>query len=230
MANFFIPELFFYDFPRVLAKFPITLKIVLAAVVIGLGLGSVLALFRIRKTPVLSQLAAVYISYIHGVPIVVQLFMIYYGLPMLLRAVWKIDTRSMDKMIFIYVTYGLNQAGFMAEIIRGAVQSVPKGQWEAGYSVGLSAPRTFFGIILPQSVRVALPSFETDFIGLFRNTALAYMVGIVDMMGQVSVLSSTTFHTLEGYLCVVVIQVVISIILEQLFGILNKRLTFGKKI
>lgn len=230
MNRFFDTEVFQYSFPRILAKFPVTLQIVLVATVTGLLLGAGLAYVRTRHTPVLSQLAAVYISYIRGVPVLVQLFVIYYGLPMLLREVAGIDTRNLDKMIFIHVTYGLNQAGFMAENMRSSIKSVPAGQWEAGYASGLSGFQTFRRIVVPQAARVAIPSFETGFVALFRSTALAYMVGIADMMGQVRVLSNVTFRTIEGYVCVMIIQVVISLVLERLFSLLNRKLRFGKKI
>lgn len=230
MNRFFDADVFQYEFPRILARFPITLQIVLVATVAGLLLGAGLAFVRIRRTPVLSPVAGVFISYIRGVPVLVQLFVIYYGLPMILREAAGIDTRDMDKMIFIHVTYGLNQAGFMAENMRSSVKAVPAGQWEAGYASGLTGFQTFSRIVVPQAARVAIPSFETGFVALFRSTTLAYMVGIADMMGQVRVLSNTTFRTIEGYICVMIIQVVISLLLERLFGLLNRKLRFGKKI
>lgn len=229
MGTYFSWDEFRSSFPKILAKFPVTLEIVIVAMLIGLLLGIVLALFRIKKVPVLSQLAGIYISYIRGVPVLVQLFVVYYGLPMLLRH-FDIDTSSIDKILFIYVTYGLNQSGFMAEIIRAAIQSVPIGQTEAGYSVGLTESQTFRRIVLPQAVKVAIPNLETMFIMLFKSTALAYMVGIIDMMGKVKQLSVLTHRTLEGYTCVAIIFVVLSLVLERVFELVNKKLKYGSKI
>jgi L-cystine transport system permease protein len=217
------------SFPKILAKFPVTLEIVVVATVIGLLLGLLLAFMRIKKIPVLCQLAGIYISYIRGVPVLVQLFIVYYGLPMILRS-YGIDTSHINKIIFVFVTYGLNQAGFMAEIIRASILSVPVGQTEAGYSVGLTEFQTFQRIVLPQAIKVAIPNLETMFIMLFKSTALAYMVGIIDMMGKVSALAVINFRTLEGYLCVVIIFAAVSLFLEHLFEWINKKLRYGNTI
>lgn len=229
MGTYFSWDVFKRSFPKILAKFPVTLEIVLVAVLVGLVLGVILALFRIKKIPVLSQLAGIYISYIRGVPVLVQLFIVYYGLPMLLRR-FDIDVNNINKIIFIFVTYGLNQSGFMAEIIRAAIQAVPIGQTEAGYSVGLTESQTFIRIVLPQAVKIAIPNLEMMFIMLFKSTALAYMVGIIDMMGKVTQLSVLTYRTLEGYTCVAIIFIVVSLVLERIFELINKKLKFGSKI
>ena len=228
MGDFFKWSRVWEYFPKILSKFPITLEIVLGSFAIGLVLGSIIALIKINKIPVLCQLGSIYISYIRGTPILVQLFIAYYGIPVFVNSVLHIDVNGWDKMVYVYMAYGFNQAGFLAEIIRGAIISVDAVQTEAGYSVGMTGAQTFFRIVLPQATRIALPPMGATFITLFRSTALAYMLGIMDIMGKAKNLGVTTFHTLEGYVDATIIFVITSIILEQIFNLLNKRLDYGK--
>ena len=128
-------------FPKILSRFPVTLLIVVVSVAGGLVLGFILAAARIFKIPVLRELAALYISFVRGTPVLVQLFVVYYGLPLL--------------------------GAFMSEIIRSSIESVPKGQREAAASVGLTTFQAYKRIIIPQAFKIAAPSFGTRVIGSF---------------------------------------------------------------
>lgn len=228
MGDFFKWSRVFEFFPKVLAKFPVTLEIVLGSFLIGLLLGAIIAVIRIKKIPVLSQLCAVYVSYIRGTPILVQLFVAYYGVPQLLTSVAHVDVSTWDKMFYVFFAYGLNQSGFLSEIIRGAINSIDSVQTEAAYSVGLTELQTFIRIIFPQAARIALPSMGTTFITLFRSTALAYMLGVIDIMGKAKNIGVTTYHTMEGYVDAAIIFIVVSIFFEQVFNQINKRLDYGR--
>ena len=225
-SSFFSCERLADAFPQILEKLPVTFEIVLVATVIGLAAGTLLALIRIKKIPVLNQLAFLLISFLRGTPALVLMFVVYYGMPMFFRAVLHIDLSDTDAMVFVFVTFGLNQAGYMAEQIRAAILSVPVGQTEAAYSVGLTQRQAFTRIVFPQAIKVAIPGLETMFVTLFQDTALAYMIGVVDMMGKVKLLAAVTFHSIEGYTCVAVIFIVISLVLEKLFSILNRKMAF----
>lgn len=217
-------------FPKVLSRLPVTLNIVLVSISIALVLGTIVAVVRIKKIPVLCQLAAIYVSFVRGTPILVQLFLVYYGIPFLI--VWLVGsniTSEWNKLIFVYIAYALNEAGFLSEHIRAAILSVPAGQTEAGYSVGLSGSQTFFRIVFPQAFRVLLPGFSAMLVGLLPATSLAYMLGVSDMMGKVKAIGTVTFHTLEGYFCAAVIFVVASFVLEQVFARLIKQFDYEKK-
>lgn len=217
-------------FPKVLSRLHVTFQIVLVSISIALVLGTVVAVVRMKKVPVFSQLAAVYVSFVRGTPILVQLFLIYYGTPLLF--LWLTGTNitsNWDKLIFVYIAYALNEAGFLSEHIRAAILSVPSGQTEAGYSVGLSQRQTFFRIVFPQAFRVLLPGFSAMLVGLLPATSLAYMLGVTDMMGKVKAIGTVTFHTLEGYFCAAVIFVIISFVLEKVFACLIKCSDYEKK-
>ncbi len=227
MESYFNIELVFKDLPQLLSRLHVTLLIVLSATIIGLFLGAILALFRVYKVPILNHITIIYISFIRGTPILVQMFIVFYGLPMLLMLV-GININRWDKLYFVIVTYGLNAAAFNAEIIRAAITSIPEGQAEAAYSVGMTKLQTFLRIIAPQSIIIILPTFGIGLIGLFQDTSLAFTLGIIDVMGKVNTIAASTYRSLEGYVSAALIFLVLSILLEQLFSLMDKKLQIQK--
>ena len=105
---------------------------------------------------------------------------------------WGIDSSAIDRVVYIYIAYGPNNGGFMGETIRSAVLAVPMGQTEAGYATGLTGWQTLVHIVAPQAARISLPMMGTTFIYAFQATALAYMVGVIDMIGKTRSLGSVT--------------------------------------
>lgn len=215
-------------FPDIIAKFPVSLKMVLISFSAGLLLGFLQAIIRINKVPVLNQLALVQISYIRCTPVITQLYVIYFGVPMLLTAI-GIDVGGISKEFYAILTFTLNMAVFLGENIRSSIQAVPKGQFDAGRSVGLTEAQTLLGIVTPQALHISLPVLGTIFVALFQATALSYLVGVTDMMGKVKLIGAKTGHTLEGYIVCAMVFAVISIIMEQVFRILNKRLDYANR-
>jgi amine acid ABC transporter, permease protein, 3-TM region, His/Glu/Gln/Arg/opine family len=229
MTNYISIERIKEFFPIILGKFPVTLSIVLIATVIGFLLGLVIAITRIKAIPILDKLATVFVSFVRGTPLIVQLFIILYGFPIVVQDTIGIDIYRWDKIYFVFVTYGLNQAAFMSEIFRGSILSVPVGQSEAAYSVGLTGYQTMMRIIIPQAMKSALPSLGTLFISLFQETALAFTVGIIDVMGQAKLLAVSSRHTIDPYTVVAIIFIIVSFLLEKIFSYLNKYLSYGNK-
>lgn len=228
MTSFFSWKLVIEYFPKVLSALPVTLMIVTVATLIGLLLGSIIAFMRIEKVVVFSQLGAVFVSFIRGTPILVQLYVVYYGVPMLLQLI-HVDVSSWNKIIFIYITYGLNTAAFQSETIRAAILSVPETQKEASIACGLTKYQMYTRVIFPQVVRVALPSFGTTTIALLQDTSLAFTIGVIDVVGKARAIGAVTFHTLEGYVCAAIIFITLSIILERIFVWIEQRMSFDQK-
>lgn len=214
-------------FPQILSCLDITLLIVTASVSIGVIFGILLAWFRLYKIPILNQFSIVYVSFIRGTPIIVQMFMFFYGLPMLLNLV-GIDINRWDKMFFIIVSYGFNTAAFFSEIIRASIQSVAIGQAEAAYSIGLTRLQAFFRIIAPQAINAAIPSLGTMLVVLLQDTSLAFTFGIIDVMGEVQAIGANTRRYMEGYVDAAIIFFVVAVIIEKGFGSLEKRLVIQK--
>ncbi|MFH5670575.1 amino acid ABC transporter permease, partial [Listeria monocytogenes] len=172
------------DFIPTLAGYlPITLYILALSLIFGFILGVLLSLPRIYKIPVLDQLARVYISFFRGTPIMVQLFIVFYGIPAL-SSIVGIDLSQMDPLYAAIATYALSSAATIAEVIRAGVNSVDAGQAEAAYSIGLSSRQTFLRIILPQALYQALPNFGNLVIGYLKDTSLAFSIGVMDMSGR----------------------------------------------
>ncbi len=223
MSEFFDARMILRYLPALLSRVHITLTIVILATAAGLVLGTVVALIRMGRIPVLSQIAAVYLSFMRGTPIIVQLFIVYYGLPAALNS-FGIDINQWDKFYFIVIAYSLNEGAFLSEIIRGAITGVDVGQGEAAYSVGLTKWQAFRRIVAPQALLTALPSFSVNIVMLLQNTSLGFTIGLVDVMGEVKAISQREQHLTEGYIAAAIIFVALSLILQRLFTLVEKRL------
>jgi L-cystine transport system permease protein len=150
-----------------------TIPLALASFAIGLVLALGVALLRLSKNRVLSGIARFYVSVIRGTPLLVQLFVIFYGLPTIGLVI--------DPWPSAIVAFSLNVGGYAAEVIRAAILSVPKGQWEAGYTIGMSNGATLRRIILPQAARVSVPPLSNTFISLVKDTSLASLILVTEM-------------------------------------------------
>ena len=151
--------------PMVVAGITGTIPLSLASFAIGLVIALLMALLRLSPNVVLSGFARFYISIIRGTPLLVQLFVIFYGLP----AVGVV----IDPFPAAVIAFSLNVGGYAAEVIRAAILSVPRGQWEAAHTVGLSPAKTLTRIILPQAARVSVPPLSNTFISLVKDSSLA---------------------------------------------------------
>ncbi|GHV47451.1 cysteine ABC transporter permease [Synergistales bacterium] len=222
MGKLFDPALIIEYAPLILSRLPVTLLIVFWAIAGGSVLGTLLALVRIHKVPFLNGAAVFFISFVRGTPILIQMFIVYYGLPLILNN-FGINITRWAKINFVLVSYALNNAAFLAEIIRSAILSVPASQSEAAWSVGLSASQTFRRIILPQAFRTAFPAFGARVINAIQDTALAFTLGILDVLGQAQAIGIRTYHTLEGYVVAAIIFIAASLLMEYTFAFIEKR-------
>ncbi|PYE48296.1 amino acid ABC transporter permease [Paenibacillus barcinonensis] len=209
--------------PELLRYLHITLIVLSGSIVLGLLGGVLLAVPRLYRIPVLSQLATLYISFMRGTPILIKLFLVYYGLPELLKPL-GIDLSRTDPLLFVIVTYAFSDAASFAEIFRGAVRSVDKGQTEAAYAAGLTAFQSFRRIVVPQALVVAFPNMANTFIGSLKDTSLAFSIGVMDMVGRGQTLISATSHALEVYISLSIVYYVIVILLEKGFAVTERRL------
>lgn len=226
-----------FDFDRFLHNIPIlfpylieNLKVLFYATLFGVLLGLLVTVVRMKKPPVLYQMTTVYISFMRGTPMLVQLMLIYYGLPLVIDPLFGSNIgRTWEPSLFAYVTFILNQGAFLSSIFISAIEAIPKGQSEAAYSVGLTGWQGFYRIVAPQAVRIALPPFGTDFIGVLHNASLVYVIGLVDLVGRAKTIGSATGHILEAYLFVAIIFIVFSLAVRILFEVLNKKLDYRNR-
>lgn len=229
VKNLFSWERFFSSFPKILPALGTTFHIVLVSAFFATILGLLAALIQIRKVPVLHQISKVYASFFRGTSLLVQLLLIYYGLPRIIDSVLGTSiNQTWGPLIFVYITFSLNEGAFLSAIFYGAITSVSAGQLEAGYSVGLTKSQAYRRIVIPQAIRAALPPYGSDFIGMFQSTALVYYIGVVDVMGKAKAVGAKLGHYLEAYLVVAVIFVEICALMRALLAYLNHHLDYGK--
>lgn len=216
MGTFFEPSLIFTSIPKLLSYLHITIEILVLSVALGLLLGILIAVPKLYHVPILKEIVTVYISFIRGTPILIQLFLVFYGLPVVV-GLFGVDITRMDPFYFVIITYTLSNAAAFAEIFRAAIKSVDYGQTEAAYSVGFTAWQNFYRIVFPQAFRVAFPNIANTSISSLKDTSLAFSIGVMDMMGRGDTLISATAHALEIYLALSVIYYVIVLIFERGF-------------
>ncbi len=229
MGELFKWDRFFENIPKIVPYLSVTFAIVIFATVLGVVLGIAIAFVNMKKLPVLHQFFKVYVSFMRGTPMLVQLMLVYYGLPVLIDTAFGTNiNREWGAITFAYITFILNQGAFLSAIFYSAITSIPYGQTEAGLSVGLTEIQTFRRIILPQMVRVALPPFGSDLVGLFQNSSLVFLIGVTDIMGRAKTIGTATKHVLEAYIFVAVIYIIISLLVRGLFRYLNYKFEFGK--
>jgi L-cystine transport system permease protein len=202
--------------PLLWAGLSATIPLALSSFAIGLILALGVALMRISANPVLSRIARFYISVIRGTPLLVQLFVIFYGLPTIGIVV--------DPWPAAILAFSLNVGGYAAEIIRAAILSVPKGQWEAAYTVGLSHTRQLTRIILPQAARVSVPPLSNTFISLVKDTSLASLILVTELFRQAQIIAAFTYEFMIIYLEAALIYWLFCLVLSAGQGALERRL------
>ena len=190
--------------PVILRYVPLTLAMAAIALAIALVLSSVLAVVRVLKVPVVDGFVAAFISFFRGTPLLVQLFLFYYGLPQVLPALTAIDGVTAAVMGLT-----LHFAAYMAESIRGAILGIDRSQWEAGQSVGMTQLQLMRRIILPQAARVAAPTLLNYFIDMIKSTSLAFTLGVTEMMGATQKEAAGSFRYFEAFLVVAVLYWII---------------------
>ncbi|GAA3402446.1 amino acid ABC transporter permease [Paenibacillus hodogayensis] len=173
-------------------KLPATLFMMIVALAGGLLLGLLLAIVRIRRYPVLSALATLYLSFMRCTPTLVQLFLVFYGLPQLVL-LFGMDINGWSNMSFAIITFALHAAAVLSEVIRSAYLAVGRSQQEAAYSVGMSAFQTLRRIVLPQAFGIALPNLANNAISLLKETSLAFSIGVIDVMGQAELIVGNNY-------------------------------------
>lgn len=170
--------------PLVLGGLTGTIPLALVSFAIGLVLALGVAMLRLAAHPVLSGVGRAYVSAIRGTPLLVQLFVIFYGLPSL--------GLTIDPWPSAVIAFSLNVGGYAAEVIRAAILSVPAGQWEAGYVVGMSRTRTLRRIVLPQAARVSVPPLSNTFISLVKDTSLASLILVTELFREAQEIAAFT--------------------------------------
>jgi cystine transport system permease protein len=193
-----------------------TIPLTIVAFAIGLVLAVVLALMRLSRVRALSAIARVYISLVRGTPLLVQLFVIFYGLPSL--------GVLLDPWPSAVIAFSINVGGYAAEVVRAAILSVPKGQWEAAHMIGMSHRQSLQRIILPQAARVSVPPLSNTFISLVKDTSLASLILVTELFRQAQKAAAFSQEFMLLYLEAALVYWVICLALSGAQSGLERRL------
>lgn len=161
------------------------------------------------------------------------LFIVFYGLPKLIESMTDYDINDMNRALFAIITFTLLFGAYISEVFRAAYQAVPKGQYEAGVSIGMTPFQTFYQVMLPQAALIALPNFGNSTINLLKEGALAYTIGLIDLIGKGNLIIAQNFgaYSIEIYLACMIIYWIMTLIIEKGFslleGVLDKGIHMG---
>ena len=218
-------DLILQSLPQMLAGFGVTLQLLLVSGFLGLILAILLLLMRISGKFYLNGIAQVYIYVFRGTPILVQIFIIYYGLPQFdaIRdsIFWSI-LREPTGCAILALT--LNTGAYVSEILRGGVLGVDKGLLEAGSALGMSARQKFIYITAPLATRLSLPAYSNDVISLLKSTALASTITITDMTGIARTIVADTYAPYEVFISLAIVYMIFTFGIQRLFGRIERYL------
>ncbi len=198
----------------IISTFQVTVSSILIALVIGLFTG----LGRISRITIINRIATIYVEVIRGIPLLVQLFYIYYALGQFIAV-----PRLTAAVIAMSVCYG----AYMGEIFRAGILSVPKGQMEAALALGLSRGQAMRKVILPQTMRLILPPIGNEFIALLKDSSLVSILAVSDILRRGREYAATTFRYFEAYTVVALIYLVMTLFFSKLVSIMEERLEHG---
>lgn len=223
------PEYWLDIFTKVISKLPVTLFMMVVALFFAIVVAVLVAIIRIQKIPVLSQVATFYLSFTRSTPLLVQIFLIYFGMPQVLLA-FNIDINHWNRLFFVILAFSLHTGSYLAEIIRAAYIAVGKDQLEAAYSVGMSYTQALRRIILPQAFVIALPNLGNHTIELLKDTSLAFTIGIIDIMGQVRIILGNNYGIgiFEVYIVISLVYWATCILIESIVNYAEKAFKKGR--
>lgn len=217
----------FSAIPDILKHLPMTLGLTIWGSIFGLILALLFAIVKINRVPVLYQIQAFFVSFLRGTPILVQLMLTYYGIPLLLRYLnmkfntgWNIN--NISPIVFAVVAFALNEAAYTSETIRAAIQAVDAGEIEAAKSLGMTNAQIYRRVIIPNAAVIATPTLINTLISLTKGTSLAFSAGIIEMFAQAKIIGGRDYRYFERYISVAIIYWIVSIVIENIGRYIEK--------
>ncbi|MDP9584598.1 MULTISPECIES: amino acid ABC transporter permease [Burkholderia] len=210
-------DLVIHTLPVMVKGALLTLKFAVASMALGLVVGLVVAIMRIGSNRLVSGLAQGYVSLMRGTPLLVQMFVVYYGLPDL--------GITLDPTTAGIFTLTLNAGAYLSESMRGAILGIGRGQWAAAHSLGLTHVQTLRHIVCPQALRLAVPSLGNTLISLIKDTSLVSVITVTELLRSTQEVIAATFQPLPLYLAAAALYWVLSTLLTRLQGRVETRLS-----
>jgi arginine/lysine/histidine/glutamine transport system substrate-binding/permease protein len=198
----------------------VTLQLALISAFLGMMAGSLLGIARLSPSAPLRWITRAYIDFFRGTPLLVQMFMIYFGLPTLLRG-FGLPIR-LEPFTAGVIALSLNSAAYIAEIVRAGIQSIDLGQSEASQSLGLGSVQTMRYVIFPQALRRMLPPLGNEFIGMLKDTSLVAVIGFEELFRRGQLIVANNYRAFEIYTAVAMTYLVLTILSSQAFSFLER--------
>ncbi|MBQ9679077.1 MAG: amino acid ABC transporter permease [Ruminococcus sp.] len=214
--------------PLLLEGLKLTVIVSLVSIVIGMIIGLLVCLMKMSKNVVLRAIAGVYIWIIRGTPMLVQAFIVFFGVPQVVRMF--VSDFKFTALTAGIITLSLNAGAYLAEIYRGGIMAVPKGQTEAARSLGLSQGQAMRKVVLPQAIKFSIPSLVNQFIITIKDTSILSAIGMAELVNKAKTYVGSTYTFFETYLVVAAMYLVIISILMVISNYIEKKLKYeGKK-
>ncbi|MBO6165009.1 MAG: amino acid ABC transporter permease [Eubacterium sp.] len=216
-------------FPEVIKYIPVTLQLTLITFLISFPLGVILALINHHNVKGLAKIVRVYISLIRGTPVLLQIYVVYNILPMILTDFLKsigsdFKVYSLSAKIFAYLALSISTTVTISEAVRSGLVTVNKGQREAAKAVGLNNIETFFHVVFPQAFAAAFPVIVNGFVDLIKVTSLAFLMTVVEITGKAQLLGGMELRYLEAYVTVAFVYIILIVAVELIAKPVEKRL------
>ena len=209
-------DLIVTSFPLLLLGAGITIKITAMSVARGIVIGLFVGIARICRVKPLRWIAAVYVDFFRGTPLLVQIFLFYFAVPV-------ITGQRIDPYVAAVGSCGINSGAYIAEIVRAGIQSIDDGQMEAGRSLGMTWTQTMRYIIVPQAMKRVIPPLGNEFIALLKDSSLVSVIGFEELTRRGQLIIAKTYASLEIWLCVAIIYLVMTLTISRLVAFLEKR-------
>lgn len=202
--------------PLLLTGAAVTVQITALSVLIGIIIGLFVGIARISTYRVVHLIAAVYVDFLRGTPLLVQIFLVYFALPV-------VTGQRIDPFVAAIAACSINSSAYVAEIFRAGIQSIDAGQMEAGRSLGMSWIQTMRYIIVPQAARRVIPPLGNEFIALLKDSSLVSVIGFEELTRRGQLIIARTYASLEIWLCVAIIYLAMTVSISRLVAWLERR-------
>lgn len=204
------------SFPLLLVGAGVTIKITALSVALGVVIGLFVGIARISRIKLLRVLAAIYVDFFRGTPLLVQIFLVYFALPV-------ITGQRVDPFVAAIGSCGINSGAYVAEIFRAGIQSIDKGQMEAGRSLGMTWVQTMRYIIVPQAFKRVIPPLGNEFIALLKDSSLVSVIGFEELTRRGQLIIAKTYGSLEIWLSVAIIYLAMTLTISRFVAYLERR-------
>nr|WP_254903630.1 amino acid ABC transporter permease [Clostridium tyrobutyricum] len=205
--------------PNLLDGLKYTILVSVQAIGLGFAVGIILSILRMGKSKVINCLVGIYISFVRGTPIIVQIFIIYYALAMI-----HLDIPSFQSGV---IALSLNSGGFIAEVVRGGLSAIPKGQYEAATALRMDKFQTLTRIIFPQVIRIILPQLLSEFISVIKISPLLSIIAVVELTRSAQKIVNTTYISIPFYITIAIMYFILNSIVEFFANQLEKKMKLG---